>query len=141
MTRWTTRAKKENVVLSKTKELKKTLGLFVKDKSIIAETRAKRKVILPQFSAQKKMFGLQATCELVELLENLSVQLQTVGLTAVVAIFCIDSASAPLDGIRSDVEFESTLKCTHEIRGMIWPEPAAAPRRLMLDDTGVVITE
>ena len=145
MMRWTRRAKAANVVLSKTDELKTSLGLLAKDKSVTAETRAKIKGILPQFSSQEKMFGLQATYELVGLLENLSVQLQSVGLTADIATFCISSASARLDEMRSDVEFERIRKRTLAIPRVIRPKPAAAPRprKILrrLDDTDVVITE
>ena len=145
MTCWTTRAKAANVVLSKTEELKATLGLLAKDKSVTAETRAKIKGILPQFCSQKKMFGLQATYELVGLLENLSVQLQSVGLTADFATLCINSASARLNEMRSDVEFERILKRTLAMPSVITSEPAAAPRSRKiprrLNDSDVVTTE
>jgi len=147
MTRWTTRAKAANVVLSKTVELKTSLGLLAKDKSVTAEIRAKIKGILPQFTSHKKMFGLQATYELVGLLENLSVQLQCVGLTADIATFCISSASARLDEMRSDVEFRRILKRTLAIPGVIGSPapPAAAPRSRKiprrLDNADIVITE
>jgi len=91
------------------------------------------------------MFGLQATYELVGLLENLSVQLQSVGLTADFATFCISSASARLDEMRSDVEFERILKRTLAMPGVITSELAAAPRSRKiprrLNDSDVVTTE
>jgi len=145
MTRWTTRAKAANVILSKTEELKATLDLLAKDKSVTADTRAKIKGLLPQFCSRKKMFGLQATYELVGLLENLSVQLQSVGLTADLATFCIRSASGRLDEMRSDVEFERILKRTLAMPGVITSEPAAAPRSRKiprrLNDSDVMTTE
>jgi hypothetical protein len=145
MTRWTTRAKAASVVLSKTEELKTTLRLLVKDKSVTAETWAKIKGILPHFCSLKKMFGLHATYELVGLLETLSMQLQCVGLTADIATFCIKSASARLDEMRSDSEFERLLKRTLAVPGVARPEPPVAPRPRKLPyrlvDTDVVITE
>jgi hypothetical protein len=91
------------------------------------------------------MFGLQATYELVGLLENLSVQLQSVGLTADIATFFISSASARLDEMRSDVEFERILKRRHAMPMVIICKPAAAPRSCKiphrLDDSDVVTIE
>lgn len=88
MTQWTTSVKAANVVSSKTDDLKTSLGLLAKDKAVIAQTQAKIKGILPQFTSQGKM------SELVGLLENQSIQLQSVGLTADIATFCMNSASA-----------------------------------------------
>ena len=73
-------------------------------------------------------FGLQATYELVGLLETLSIQLQSVGLTADIATICIRNASPRLDEMRSDAEFERFLKCTLAMPGVISPESAVAAR-------------
>ena len=110
VTRWTTRAKVAYVVLTKNKDLKVALSTLAKDSTTTAEVRAKVKGILQQLACLKKMFGLQATYELVGLLENLSVQLQSAGLTADVACFCIKNVSERLTELRSDIEFERILK-------------------------------
>ena len=73
-------------------------------------------------------FGLQATYELVGLLETLSIQLQSVGLTDDIATICIRSAFARLDEIRSALPKVHTCNS----RGIISLEPAVAsrPRKL-----------
>ena len=110
VTRWTTRAKAAYVVLTKNKELKEALNTLAKDSTTTAKARAKIKGILQQLAYLKKMFGQQATYELVGLLENLSVLLQSAGLTADVACFCIKNVSERLAVLRSDIEFERILK-------------------------------
>ena len=131
MTRWTTRAKAASVVLTKTEELKTALGILHSDKSVTAETRAKTKGILQQLSSVKKMFGLQATYELIGLLENQSTQLQSVGPTADVAKFCCSPVSSRLAEMRTDAEFDRILALrTRAMPGLEEePDAPASPKR------------
>ena len=93
------------------------------------------------------MFGLQATYELIGILENQFTQLQSVGLTADVAKFCFSPVSTRLAEMRTDAEFDRILLHTRAMPGVEdEPDAPASPKRAKkiprwFEGADMVITE